>query len=102
MSEKCRPALDEMRRAVRRGTIKTIIVARLDRLGRSLKHLVNLEAEFQELNIALISLKEGLGFSTSTGSVLFHVIAALAELERDLTRERVRADSRMREHAVNG
>jgi DNA invertase Pin-like site-specific DNA recombinase len=86
-----RPQLDKLVYDVQRGLVSIIIVVRLDRLSRRLKHLVNLLAELGERNVALISIKEGLDFSTSTGRLLFHVIGALAEFERDLIRERVKA-----------
>ena len=62
-----RPELDRFLLAMRQGKCHGMVVVRLDRLGRSLKHLVTLLAEFQERNVALISLNEGLDFTTSTG-----------------------------------
>lgn len=86
-----RPELDRLLTDARRGKVQVILVWRLDRLGRSLKHLVNLLSELHERNVALVSFQESLDLSTSTGKLMFHVIAALAEFERDLIRERVKA-----------
>lgn len=85
-----RPQLDRLLADIRRGRVTIIVIVRLDRLSRSLKHLVNLLAELNEYKVALVSIKEGLDFTTPTGRLLFHVIAALAEFERDLISERVK------------
>jgi DNA invertase Pin-like site-specific DNA recombinase len=86
-----RPALDRMIKTAWVGQFQIIVVQRLDRLGRSLKHLVTLLSELQEKGVAVVSLKEQLDFSSSTGRLLFHVIAALAEFETALIADRVRA-----------
>ena len=86
-----RPALDRLLLEMRRGKCQGIVVVRLDRLGRSLKHLLTLLTEFEERKVALISLKEGLDFSTSTGKLMFSIVGAMAQFERDLIRERVKA-----------
>ena len=86
-----RPALDRLLKEMRQGKIQGIVIVRLDRLGRSLKHLVNLLADFGERNVALVSLAEGLDLSTSTGRLMFGILGSLAEFERDLIRERVKA-----------
>lgn len=90
-AKETRPELNRLLADARRGKVQVILVWRLDRSGRSLKHLVNLLFELHERNVALISFQESLDLSTSTGKLMFHVIAALAEFERDLIRERVRA-----------
>src|ERR1700737_903648 len=80
------------RRAEKRGpTLDAVLVWKLDRFGRSLKHLVNSLAEFESLGIAFISLKESLDLTTPAGRLMFGIISAMAEFERDLIRERVRA-----------
>jgi DNA invertase Pin-like site-specific DNA recombinase len=71
-----------------------VLIWKLDRLGRSMIHLVRLLSEWQELGIELISFSEGLGFTTPTGKLLSHVVSAFAEFERDCVRERVRAGMR--------
>ena len=86
-----RPDLDRLLLEMRRGKCQGFVVVRLDRLGRSLKHLLTLLTDFEERNIALISLKEGIDFSTSTGKLMFSIVGAMAQFERDLIRERVKA-----------
>src|SRR5260221_5492312 len=61
-----------------------LVVWRLDRLGRNMKHLLELVAQFNERGIALRSLKETIDTTTATGKLIFHVMGALAEVERDL------------------
>ena len=74
---------------LRRGD--TIVIWRLDRLGRSLRHLLDVVAELEERGVALRSLTESIDTSTTGGRLVFHVFAALAEFERDLIRERTYA-----------
>jgi DNA invertase Pin-like site-specific DNA recombinase len=69
----------------------TLVVWRLDRLGRSLRHLIDTVATLQEHGIHFRSLQEQLDTSTSGGKLVFHVFGALAEFERDLIRERTQA-----------
>ena len=66
----------------------TLVVWRLDRLGRSLRHLVEMVAELQEREIAFRSLTEAIDTATSAGRLQLHLFAALAEFERELIRER--------------
>lgn len=65
-----------------------LVVWKLDRLGRSLRHLVNLIAEFETKGIGFKSLKESIDTTTSGGKLIFHIFASLAEFERELIRER--------------
>ncbi|HDR9512228.1 DNA resolvase [Burkholderia cepacia] len=69
----------------------TIVVWRLDRLGRSLSHLVETMNSFRARGIHFASLNESIDTGTSTGMFMFHIIAALAEFERALITERTRA-----------
>ncbi|HEU0119525.1 MAG TPA: recombinase family protein [Bryobacteraceae bacterium] len=69
----------------------TLVVWKLDRLGRSLKHLVDTVTGLQERKIGFQSLREQIDTTTSGGKLIFHVFAALAEFERDLIRERTSA-----------
>jgi DNA invertase Pin-like site-specific DNA recombinase len=71
-----------------------VLVWRLDRFGRSLRHLVNALAEFKSLNIAFVSLSDNLDLSTASGRLMFNIIGAMAEFERELIQERVRAGIR--------
>ena len=71
-----------------------IVVWKLDRFGRSLRHLVNALAEFESLGIAFVSLSDNLDLSTPSGRLMFQIIGAMAEFERALIQERVRAGLR--------
>src|SRR3954452_14890909 len=69
----------------------TLVVWRLDRLGRSLSHLIETVRQLQERGIGFRSLQEQIDTTTSGGKLIFHVFGALAEFERDLIRERTHA-----------
>jgi DNA invertase Pin-like site-specific DNA recombinase len=84
-----RPELDRMLDQLRPGD--TVVVWRLDRLGRSLRHLISRVAELEERGVHLRSLTEQLDTSTPAGRLVFHVFASMAEFERDLIRERTMA-----------
>jgi DNA invertase Pin-like site-specific DNA recombinase len=84
-----RPALEAMLDQLRAGD--TVVVWRLDRLGRSLRHLIDIFAELDNRGVAFRSLTESIDTSTPGGRLVFHVFASLAEFERDLIRERTLA-----------
>ncbi len=84
-----RPELDRLMMDARRRKFNVVLVARLDRLARSLKQLVMTLDELRELGISFTSLQEGFDTSTSTGILLFQVVGAIAEFERSLIRERI-------------
>ena len=89
-----RPALNRlMADACRRG-FDAILVWKIDRFGRSLKHLVNSLAELAALGVSFISLRDNLDLSTPSGRLMFQIIGAMAEFERALIQERVRAGLR--------
>lgn len=88
-SEK-RPSLDKLIKDARRGLFSIIIIHSIDRLGRSTKHLLNLMDEFRHLNISLISIRESLDFSTPTGQMALTMLSAVAQLEAQLTSERIK------------
>ena len=69
----------------------TLVVWKLDRLGRSLRNLINVVMDLQKRNIGFRSLQESIDTTTSGGKLVFHVFAALAEFERDIIRERTMA-----------
>lgn len=69
----------------------TLVVWKLDRLGRTLKHLISTIEALSKRGIDFRSLKENLDTSTATGKLIFSVMGALAEFERDILRERVNA-----------
>ena len=68
-----------------------LVVWKLDRLGRSLSHLLSIVNELKDRQVAFRSLTEGMDTTTASGELLFHVFGALAQYERALTRERVMA-----------
>src|SRR4051795_4756287 len=69
----------------------TLVVWRLDRLGRSLPHLIETVSKLQQQGVGFRSLQEQIDTTTSGGKLVFHVFGALAEFERDLIRERTHA-----------
>ncbi len=93
-SRESRPALDNLLKEARRRRFDAVLVWKLDRLGRSLAHLVRLLRELRMLGVELISFSEGLDFTATTGKLLYQVISAFAEFERDCIRERVLAGMR--------
>ena len=68
-----------------------IVVWRLDRLGRSLRHLIDTVTQLQEKGIDFKSLTENIDTTTSGGKLVFHIFGALAEFEREIIRERTKA-----------
>jgi DNA invertase Pin-like site-specific DNA recombinase len=84
-----RPGLDEALSHLRKGD--TLVVWRLDRLGRTLKHLIETITDLEERGVGFRSLQESIDTTTSTGKLIFHVFSALAEFERNLIRERTQA-----------
>ena len=89
-----RPGLDQVMALARARAVDAVIVAAFDRFGRSLVHLVRALEEFQHLGVGFISLREQLDLASPTGRVMFAVIAAMAEFERELIRERIQAGLR--------
>ncbi len=81
-----RPGLEEILGFIRKGD--TLVVWRLDRLGRSLKHLIQVLNILDERGVYFKSIQESLDTSTPGGKLIFHVFGALAEFERDIIRER--------------
>jgi len=84
-----RSGLDRVRELLRKGDV--LVVWRLDRLGRSLRHLIELMTELEGAGIGFRSLTEAIDTTTSGGKLVFHIFGALAEFERNLIRERTRA-----------
>jgi DNA invertase Pin-like site-specific DNA recombinase len=89
-----RPALNRLMSDACRRKFDAVLVWKIDRFGRSLKHLVNALAELAALGVAFISLRDNLDLSTPSGRLMFQIIGAMAEFERALIQERVRAGIR--------
>jgi DNA invertase Pin-like site-specific DNA recombinase len=86
-----RPALDRMMRDARRRRIDAVVCWRLDRLGRSLRHLITSLEELEKLGVAFVSINEGIDATTPAGRLQMHILGAIAEFERARIVERVRA-----------
>jgi DNA invertase Pin-like site-specific DNA recombinase len=84
-----RPILDNLIRQLRSGDV--LVVWKLDRLGRSLKHLIELVQTLSEGNIGLCSLKDPIDTTNPGGRLVFNIFASLAEFERDIIRQRTQA-----------
>lgn len=90
-AKESRPELDKMLQRIRNKEFKAVMVWRLDRLGRSLKHLLQLIEEFKKKNIVFISLTEGFDTKTPQGELFFSIAGAFAQFERKLIQERINA-----------
>ena len=88
-SSKERPGLTKVLEMLREGD--TLVVWKLDRLGRSVKNLVDLVSELHKQGVQFKSLTDAIDTGTPSGRFFFHVMASLAEMERELTVERTRA-----------
>lgn len=86
-----RPALDRLMADARRKRFDVVVVWRFDRFARSTSHLLRALEEFSALGVDFVSLKESVDTSTPVGKLVFTVLAAVAELERSVTRERCTA-----------
>lgn len=85
-----RPELDRMMVDAHNGKLNVVAVWRFDRFARSVKHLVTALEDFRARSIDFVSMHDGIDTSTPGGRFTFHVIAAVAELQRELIRENVR------------
>jgi DNA invertase Pin-like site-specific DNA recombinase len=90
-AQRHRPQLDALMRDAHKRLFDVVLVWKFDRFARSLKQLIVSLDEFSALGIDFISYAEGIDTSTPTGQLLFHIVGAVAQFERDLIAERVRA-----------
>lgn len=90
-TQRRRPQLDALLRDAHRRLFDVVLVWKFDRFARSLKHLIDSLEEFRALGINFVSYTEGVDTTTPSGQLLFHVVGAVAQFERDLIAERVRA-----------
>lgn len=81
--------LQDMLKHLRRGD--NLVIWKLDRLGRNLKHLIELVGELDKKGVGLISLQEKIDTTTANGKLVFHIFCSLAEFEREIIRERTNA-----------
>ncbi|MCR4286807.1 MAG: recombinase family protein [Deltaproteobacteria bacterium] len=90
-SKSRRPALDKLMDDCRKGKVSRLIVWRLDRFSRSLKHLITTIEELEALGITFISYKENIDLGTPGGRLMVQMLGAFSEFERNIIRERVKA-----------
>jgi DNA invertase Pin-like site-specific DNA recombinase len=88
-SLRARPELDKALAALKKGDV--LVVWRLDRLGRSLRHLIDTVEDLNQRGIGLVSLRESIDTTTASGRLVLHIFGSLAEFERELITERTRA-----------
>ncbi len=94
-SAESRPALDRMLEQARRGKLDLVVVWKLDRLGRSLQHLLQVLDELQHQGVGFVSVRDaGIDTTSPSGRLLLHLLGAFAEFERSMIRERVVAGVR--------
>jgi len=86
-----RPQLDRLMADARKRKFDVVLVARFDRFARSTRHLLSALEEFRSLQINFVSLNENIDTSTAMGKMVFTMVGAIAEFERELIRERVQA-----------
>jgi len=89
-----RPALDRLLAEVKARKVDVVVVAAFDRFGRSVRHLVETLELFRHLGVEFVSLREQIDTGSPLGQAVFTIIAAIAQLERSLIAERVRAGLR--------
>lgn len=87
-AKESRPELDKMMQRIRKHEFDVIMIYRLDRLGRSLKHLLQLVEEFKNLKVRFICYSQNMDTSTAQGMLLLGILGTIAEFERTLIRER--------------
>jgi DNA invertase Pin-like site-specific DNA recombinase len=93
-SKESRPQLNQLMADAHRRKFDGVLVWKIDRFGRSLKHLVNALADLCAYGVAFISFRDNLDLSTPSGRLMFQIIGAMAEFERSLIQERVKAGLR--------
>lgn len=89
-----RPQLNRLMSDAKREQFEAVVVWRLDRFGRSLQHLQNAVTELHDAGVKFISLRDGFDLTTAVGKVIFAVLGAIAEFERNLIAERIAAGLR--------
>lgn len=90
-AKESRPELDKMMKLIRRHEVDAVLVWKLDRLGRSLQHLLQMLNEFRQSDVRFLSYTETWDTATPQGRLMFQLVGAFAEYERSMIAERVRA-----------
>ena len=93
-SKTSRPALNELMGAVRNYKVNGVLVYKLDRIGRSLPHLISLFEEFENKGVQFISATQNINTTTPEGKMFMRMLMVLSEYERELTVDRIRAGLR--------
>jgi DNA invertase Pin-like site-specific DNA recombinase len=90
-AKESRPALNRLMADAKQRRFDVIAVWKIDRFGRSLRHLVNSLAELENVGVSFVSLRDSIDLSSPSGVLMFQLIAAMSQFERSLIQERVRA-----------
>lgn len=85
-----RPELNRLLNDMRTGKFNVVVIWKLDRLGRSLQHLLRIVDEFKKYNIDFVCVSQNIDTSTASGNFTFHILGAVAEFERTLISERTK------------
>lgn len=93
-AKESRPALNRLMADAKQRRFDLVAVWKIDRFGRSLRHLVNSLAELESLGVSFVSLRDALDLSSPSGILMFQMIGAMAQFERSLITERVKAGIR--------
>jgi DNA invertase Pin-like site-specific DNA recombinase len=95
-SRESRPAFDRLMTDLQKGRIdaQAVLVWKIDRLGRSVRHLHNIIAELKDAGVAFVSWSDNIDLTTATGELIFGVLASVAQFELSLIRERTKAGLR--------
>ena len=94
--DKDRPAFQKMLEDIKAGMIEAVVVTKLDRITRSIKDLIYLKELFEEYGVSFVSITQNLDTSTPMGRFGFHLLGLVAQLEREMTAERVSGDMKQR------
>lgn len=89
-SKTSRPAFDEMLKDMRAFKFDAIVVVKMDRIGRSLQHLLSLFDEFNNKKVTFIAVTQNIDTSTAAGKLQMQIMGAFAEFERNIIRERTK------------
>lgn len=89
-AKETRPSLCQLMSDAQQRNFDLVLVWKLDRWGRSFKHLVTSPEQLESLGVAFVSLRENLDLSTPSGRLMFHIIGAMAQFEKSLIQERVK------------